>query len=66
MKVTVTFQGKKSVVEVPQKAKVADALGAAGVSVQSVIPRRSGVVITDEDQVNDGDTIDALRIVSGG
>ncbi|QQG40153.1 MAG: MoaD/ThiS family protein [Candidatus Aenigmatarchaeota archaeon] len=66
MFVKVLFQKKETEVEVPANAKVADALKAAGISVQTVIPRRNGSVITDEDSVKEGDVIDALRIVSGG
>ena len=66
MKVKVLFQGKEYMVELKDEASVADALKAANVSIQSVIPRMNGSVVTDEDVVKEGDVIDALRIVSGG
>lgn len=66
MKVKVLYQNNEKTVELKENATVADALKAAGVSVQAVIPRKNGTVITDADEVRDGDVIDALRIVSGG
>ncbi len=52
--------------EVPGPNRVADILAAAGVRPTTVIVTRGRQLLTKDQRVEDGETIEVLSVVSGG
>lgn len=52
--------------EVPGPRRVADILATAGVRPTTVIVTRGRQLLTKDQRVEDGETIDILSVVSGG
>lgn len=66
MKITLETQGKKRIIELPQKAKVVDAIIRLGINPQTVLVRRGREIVTDDDTLGNGDELEIIKVVSGG
>lgn len=64
--IRVRMPQKKRELEVPGPRRVADILAAAGVRPTTVIVTRGKQLLTKDQRVEDGETIDILSVVSGG
>lgn len=64
--IRVRIPQKKKEFEVPGPRRVGDLLAAAGVRPTTVIVTQGKRLLTKDQQVADGETIDILSVVSGG
>ena len=64
--VSVTYQGKNRKLSLKPGSDVGEVLGKAGINRETVIVRRSGEIIPDNETLRDRDRLEVLRIVSGG
>ena len=61
-----TLKLRDKVYEVPAGMTVRDALLRLGIEPESVLPTRSGQLITDDQQLQDGEVIRLVAVISGG
>jgi len=66
MKITVELQGKKTKIEVPEKAKVIDAVKKINVNPETVIVKRRSEILLEDETLKNNDEIELIKIVSGG
>ena len=66
MLVKIKFLKKEREVEVKEGSTVSDALKKTGINPETVIASRDGEIIPDSEKLKKGETIEAIRIVSGG
>ncbi|NIO19691.1 MAG: thiamine biosynthesis protein ThiS [Candidatus Aenigmarchaeota archaeon] len=66
MKIVVQFAERKKNVEVPEKSKVIDVIKKSKVNPETVIVRRGDEILLEEDLVKKNDSIELIRIISGG
>jgi sulfur carrier protein ThiS len=66
MRVRVTFAGRTKAVEVPENAKVLDAIKKAGLNPETVISRRGKTILLESESLKNNDMIELIKIVSGG
>ncbi len=66
MPVTIEYEGKMKKVVAKRGMLIRDALSEADVNPETVIVKRDGEIVPDEEKVKDKDKLIALRIVSGG
>ncbi|NOZ59592.1 MAG: MoaD/ThiS family protein [Euryarchaeota archaeon] len=66
MKVKVVLGREERVVEVAEGATVAEVLRALGVNREEVVVRLRDAIVTEEEALRDGDTIELIRVISGG
>lgn len=66
MKVTIVHQGKEQRIEVAGGTSVAALLERVGINAETVIVRKNSEIVPDTEAVEDGDLVEALRIISGG
>jgi sulfur carrier protein ThiS len=52
--------------EVPAGMTVRDALRRVGLEPESVLPTRNGELITDDEQLREGELIQLVAVISGG
>jgi len=52
--------------EVPAGMTVRDALRRVGLEPESVLPTRDGELITDDEQLREGELIKLVAVISGG
>jgi sulfur carrier protein ThiS len=64
--IRVRMPQKKRELEIPGPRRVEDILAEAGVRPTTVIVTRGKQLLTKDQRVEDGDTIDILSVVSGG
>ena len=61
-----TLKLRDKVYEVPAGMTVRDALLRLGIEPESVLPTRSGQLITDDEHLQDGEVIRLVAVISGG
>lgn len=66
MKITIQLVNKKKSVEVPEKSKVVDVIKKAEINPETIIVRRGEDILLEEDVVRKNDTLEMIRIISGG
>jgi sulfur carrier protein len=66
MKVVVRLGGKRRDVEVPERSKVRDVIKKARVNPETVIVRRGDDILLEEDTVRRNESLEFIRIISGG
>jgi sulfur carrier protein ThiS len=64
--ICVRMPQKKKEIEVPGPRRVMDILSQAGVRPSTVIVTRGKNLLTRDQRVEDGETIDVISVVSGG
>lgn len=64
--IRVRIPQKNREMEIPGPKRVADLLVAAGVRPTTVIVTRGKTLLTKDQRVEDGETIEILSVVSGG
>ncbi len=64
--IRVRIPQKNKELEVPGPRRVADLLAAAGIRPTTVIVTQGKRLLTKDQRVEDGETIDILSVVSGG
>ncbi|RMG57984.1 MAG: thiamine biosynthesis protein ThiS [Deltaproteobacteria bacterium] len=57
---------EKKELEIPGPARVADILREIGAKQTTTVVLKSGVILTPDREVEDGETVDVLSVVSGG
>jgi sulfur carrier protein len=65
MKVMVMLSGKKRAVEF-SGGGLPDLLRKLGVNRETVIARRKDEIMLDDERIKDGDSIELIKVVSGG
>ena len=68
MKVTVRLVpgGAPTVQDLPAHATAMDAIRAAGLPPDLVVVLRAGVPLPEDEPLREGDTVELVRVVSGG
>ena len=66
MQIRLTYGKRSSRLGVKPGSTVAQALEKVGIGRETVVVRRSGVIIPLEEKLKPGDRLEAIRIVSGG
>ncbi len=66
MKVVVRLGEKRRSIEVPERSKVRDVIREAKVNPETVIVRRGEDILLEEDVVKRGESLEFIRIISGG
>ncbi len=66
MEITVRFAGKMKKLRLEENATVEQALLKANINPQAVIAKKGKEIIPDNEKLENGDVIEALKIVSGG
>jgi sulfur carrier protein ThiS len=61
-----TLKLRSKVYEVPAGMTVRDALLRLGIEPESVLPTRDGQLITDDVELQEGETIRLVAVISGG
>ena len=61
-----TLKLRDKAYEVPAGMTVRDALLRLGIEPESVLPTRSGQLITDDEHLQDGEVIRLVAVISGG
>ncbi len=60
------FGREEKVLEVPQGSRVLDLLEVLSLNPVEVVAVKNGEVVTEDEEVNDGDEIELYSVVSGG
>ena len=66
MRVIVHRAEKKRSIEVPEKSKVLDVLRKIEVNPETVIVRRGEDILLEDDVLRKNDSLELIRIISGG
>lgn len=66
MKVSVSFAEKRKTVVMPEGARVIDVIGKMKINPETVIIRRGKDILLEEEAVRNNDSIEMIRIISGG
>lgn len=66
MKVVVQLGKKRRSIEVPEKSKVGDVIKDVKVNPETVIVRRGKDILLEEDVVKRNESLEFIRIISGG
>ena len=66
VKVRVIGQRAACKIKVPQKTRIADLLDQLGQNRETVVVRLNGKVVAEEEHLADGDSVEILRVVTGG
>ncbi|MCD6367853.1 MAG: MoaD/ThiS family protein [Candidatus Aenigmarchaeota archaeon] len=66
MKVKVVFEDKVNEVEIKGESTIEDLLKQMGINTESVLVKRNGFFVPVENDLNDGDYIEILSVVSNG
>ena len=66
MIVKIKFLGQIKGVELKEGSTISDALKKAGINPETVIVSRMGEIVPESEKTKEGETIEAIRIVSGG
>ncbi|GCC11580.1 sulfur carrier protein ThiS [archaeon] len=66
MKIKLLYDRGEKIIEVDKDAKVREILVRAGINTETVIVKKDGNIITEEEELKTGDVIEAVRIISGG
>ncbi len=64
--IRVLIPQKRKEIEIPGPKRVMDILAAAGVRPATVIVTRQKTLLTKDQRVEDGETVEILSVVSGG
>jgi len=66
MKVSVVFADNTKRVEMPKEAKAIDVVRKLRVNPETVIIKRSGEIILENETLKNNDRIELIKVVSGG
>ncbi|GBE55771.1 MAG TPA: hypothetical protein ENH28_03985 [Euryarchaeota archaeon] len=66
MKIKLLYDRGEKIIEVDKDVKVRDILERAGINTETVIVKKDGNIVTEEEELKTGDIIEAVRIISGG
>ncbi len=66
MKIKLLYDRGEKIIEVDKDVKVREILVRAGINTETVIVKKDGNIITEEEELKTGDVIEAVRIISGG
>lgn len=66
MKVELIQGRERRTVEVKESAKVREVLKKGGVNLETVLVRRGREIVTEEEEVREGDVLELIRVISGG
>ncbi|MFB6076466.1 MAG: MoaD/ThiS family protein [Candidatus Aenigmatarchaeota archaeon] len=66
MEVKIKFREEESEIEIEEGSIIEDVLERVGINKETVIVKRNGKIIPPEEDVNDKDYLECIRIISGG
>ncbi len=66
MKFTVIIDDEKRIMESEENKTVKDVLDELEIPIETVVIRKNGELIIEEDEISDGDIIDVIRVIYGG
>lgn len=66
MKVRLRQGREEEEVELEEGASVGEALKKARVNRETVVVRKGGKVVTEEEELSQGDTLELITVISGG
>ena len=66
MKFTVIIDDEKRIMESEENKTVKDILDELEIPIETVVIRKNGELIIEEDEISDGDIIEVIRVIYGG
>ncbi|MDI6703022.1 MoaD/ThiS family protein [Methanothermobacter wolfeii] len=66
MKFTVIIDDEKRIMESEENKTVKDVLDELEIPIETVVIRKNGELIIEEDEISDGDIIEVIRVIYGG
>ncbi len=64
--VKIAGEGEKRELELDDKSAIIDVLKDTGKNPETVVVRKNGKIVPEEEILSDGDEIEVIQIVSGG
>ncbi|MBE2899707.1 sulfur carrier protein ThiS [Methanothermobacter thermautotrophicus] len=66
MKFTVITDDGKKILESRVPRRIKDILGDLEIPVETVVVKRNGEIVIEEEEISDGDIIEVIRVIYGG
>jgi sulfur carrier protein len=66
MEITVIFNKKEETREITEKMTIKDVLNAMDISSEAVVVKRNNEIVMEEEDVENGDVIEVIRVIYGG
>jgi len=66
MKIKVIYADRETRIELSSKSTVLDLLGKLNINPETVLTKRDNEIVADFEELNDKDSIEILKVVSGG
>lgn len=66
MEVTVIYEKTELKKEISQNTTIKEVLNSMDISSQTVVVKRNNEIVMDEENLEDGDVIEIIRVIYGG
>jgi sulfur carrier protein len=66
MEVTVIYEKTEHKKEIQQNTTIKEVLYSMDISSETVVVKKNNEIVMDEDNINDGDVIEVIRVIYGG
>jgi sulfur carrier protein len=66
MEVTVIYEKTEHKKEIQQNTTIKEVLYSMDISSETVVVKKNNEIVMDEENINDGDVIEVIRIIYGG
>ncbi|BDH80073.1 MAG TPA: MoaD/ThiS family protein [Methanothermobacter sp.] len=66
MKFTLIIDDEKKAMKIKEKLTIKDVLKDFDIPLEAVVVKKNGEIVVEEEQVDDGDIIEVIRVIYGG
>ncbi|MDI9624243.1 MAG: MoaD/ThiS family protein [Methanothermobacter sp.] len=66
MKFTLIIDDEKKTMKIREKLTIKDVLKDFKIPLEAVVVKKNGEIVVEEEQVNDGDIIEVIKVIYGG
>jgi len=66
MKFTVITDDGKKILESGAPRRIKDVLGELEIPIETVVVKKNGQIVIEEEEISDGDIIEVIRVIYGG
>ncbi|BAZ99733.1 MoaD/ThiS family protein [Methanothermobacter sp. EMTCatA1] len=66
MKFTVITDDGKKILESGAPLRIKDVLGELEIPIETVVVKKNGEIVIEEEEISDGDIIEVIRVIYGG
>lgn len=66
MKFTVITDDGKKILESGAPQRIKDVLGELEIPIETVVVKKNGQIVIEEEEISDGDIIEVIRVIYGG